>query len=119
MLIGAVRNDAVATAKALGLPPRVYCVFGMCLGRPDEAPPQKPRMDYSSLVHYERYGALRDNRDTGQNLADYDESLAGHYTGIGKTTTPDSWSHDMDKKFHPQLRDNLRAQLKELGFDFR
>ena len=36
-----------------------------------------------------------------------------------RLVTPDSWSHDMDKKFHPQLRDNLRAQLKELGFDFR
>lgn len=119
VMIGAVRNDAVATARALGLPPRVYCVFGMCLGRAGEAPAQKPRMDYSSMVHYERYGALRDNRDLAQGLSDYDEALAAHYGGLGKTTTTDSWSHDMDKKFHPQLRDDLRAQLKELGFDFR
>lgn len=119
VMIGAVRNDAVATAKALGLPPRVYCVFGMCLGYPDEAPPQKPRMDYSAIVHYDHYGALRDNRTSEQILADYDSALANHYESTGKSTTPDSWTGDMDKKFNPQLRDNLRAQLKELGFDFR
>lgn len=119
VMIGAVRNDAVATAKILGLPPQVYCVFGMCLGWADEAPPQKPRMDYSTMVHYERHGALRDNRDPGQALDDYDAGLAKHYESIGKATTADSWSHDMDKKFEPQLRDNLRQQLKELGFDFR
>ena len=119
VLIGAVRNDAVATARLLGLLPQVYCVFGMCLGWPDEAPPQKPRMDYSSMVHYERHGGLRDNRDVAQSLDDYDAALAAHYQGIGKPTTADSWTHDMDRKFDPQLRDNLRQQLRELGFDFR
>jgi len=119
VMIGAVRNDAVATARILGLPTGVYCVFGMCLGWPGEAPPQKPRMDYSTMVHYDRYGALRDNRDVAQSLDDYDAALARHYEDIGKPTTPDSWSHDMDKKFDPQLRDNLRRELKELGFDFR
>ena len=119
VMIGAVRNDAVATAKILGLPPQVYCVFGMCLGWADEMPPQKPRMDYSTMVHYERHGALRDNRDPGQVLDDYDAGLAKHYVGIGKPTTASSWTHDMDKKFDPQLRDNLRQQLKERGFDFR
>jgi nitroreductase len=119
VMIGAVRNDALATARILKLPQRVYCVFGMCLGWPQQVPPQKPRMDYSTMVHYEHYGNLCDDRDPDQVLADYDTALAGHYTDIGKPTTPDSWSRDMDRKFHPQLRDNLRQQLKQLGFDFR
>jgi nitroreductase len=119
VMIGAVRNDAAATARILGLPDQVYCVFGMCLGWPDEAPAQKPRMDYTAMVHYERYGALRDNRDMAQTLDDYDAALAGHYNGIGKPTTAVSWGHDMDKKFDPQLRDNLRRELKSQGFDFR
>jgi hypothetical protein len=119
VMIGAVRNDAVAVARILGLPPRVYCVFGMCLGWPQAVPPQKPRMDYSRMVHYEQYGSLRDKRTAEQALAAYDAALAQHYSAIGKATTADSWSHDMDRKFHPQLRDKLREQLCELGFDFR
>ena len=119
VMIGALRNDAVATARILGLPSQVYCVFGMCLGFPDEVPPQKPRMDYSTMVHYERFGALRDNRDTGTSLDDYDAALEAHYKNIGVPTTPDSWTHDMDSKFSPQLREGLREQLKQQGFDFR
>lgn len=119
VMIGAVRNDATATAEALGLPHRVYCVFGMCLGYADTVPAQKPRMDYSSMVHYERYGQLRDNRDEGQILKDYDTDLAAHYRGHGVKTTDDSWTHAIDARFVPQVREGLRAQLKERGFDFR
>ncbi len=119
VMIGAVRNDATASAKALGLPDRVYCVFGMCLGFPDEAPEQKPRMEYAGMVHYDQYGAQRGAADMAGHLAAYDAALARHYRAAGRPTTDDSWSHDMDRKFHPWLRDRLRQQLKERGFDFR
>ncbi len=119
VMIGAVRNDALETARILGLPRRVYCVFGMCLGWPADTPPQKPRMDYDAMVHYERYGAFRGDRAATDLLADYDAALAAHYRSIGKPTSADSWSREIDEKFHPQLRDGLRRQLAELGFDFR
>ncbi len=114
LMIGAVRNDLIKTAEILGLPKRVYCVFGMCLGWPDQQPPQKPRMDLGSTVHYERY-----NEKAALGALDsYDAALAAHYTNIGVKTTPDSWTHDMDSKFHKRLRDKLREQLAERGFDF-
>lgn len=119
VMIGAVRNDASASAKILGLPDRVYCVFGMCLGFPEEAPEQKPRMDYAGMVHYDQYGRQRGAGDLAAYLAAYDAALAKHYRATGRSTTDDSWTHDMDKKFHPWLRDKLRQQLKERGFDFR
>lgn len=119
VMIGAMRNDASAAARILGLPDRVYCVFGLCLGFPDEAPVQKPRMDYAGMVHYERYGSQRGAAGLERHLAAYDTVLAKHYRATGRATTDDSWTHDMDKKFHPWLRDKLREQLKERGFDFR
>jgi len=119
VMIGAVRNDALATAQILKLPHRVYCVFGMCLGWPAEAPPQKPRMAFDTIVHCERYGVRREGGDLAATVADYDAALARHYAAAGKATTPDSWSHDMDKKFHPPLREKLREELRRLGFDFR
>lgn len=115
LMIGAVRNDALATAEILGLPYRVYCLFGMCLGWPAEQPRQKPRMDIASTIHYEKY----DTKATLASLDAYDAALAAHYGSIGKPTTPDSWTHDMDKKFHARLRDKLREQLRVQGFDFR
>jgi nitroreductase len=115
VMIGAMRNDPVAAARLLDLPHRVYCVFGMCLGWPAEAPAQKPRMDFDHVVHFERY-------DAGKSAAAvdaYDPVLASHYRASGRQTTDDSWSHDIDAKFHPPQRDTLRQALKSLGFDFR
>ena len=115
LMIGGVRNDAVEIADILGLPHRVYCVFGMCLGWPAEQPPQKPRIDIGTTIHYERYDA----EATLASLDAYDAELAVHYKASGRETTPDSWTRDMDRKFHPPLRDKLREQLKTQGFDFR
>ena len=71
------------------------------------------------MVHYDRYGTLKTGDDLSQRLAAYDADLARHYRATGRPTTDDSWTHDMDKKFNPWLRDKLRQQLKERGFDFR
>ena len=115
VMIGAVRNDPVKIANILGLPKQVYCVFGMCLGWPDEAPEQKPRMAFDGLVHREQY----DSHSALGVIDDYDQALAKHYESVGKQTTPDSWSHEVDAKFHVQPREGLRAALAELGFNFR
>jgi len=118
VMIGAVRNDAVRSAEILGLPKHVYCVFGMCLGWPGDVPPQKPRMDFDAVVHQEHYGNHAGGLDAGAALTAYAAALSAHYESTGKATTADSWTHDMDKKFHPQLRQGLREQLSQLGFDF-
>lgn len=114
VMIGAVRNNPEAIADILGLPQRVYAVFGMCLGFPAETPKQKPRMPISGIVHHERY-------DVGQSLAaidPYDDDLKDHYDAIGKESHPNSWTHEIDKKFSPRPRNELRAALKKRGFDF-
>jgi nitroreductase len=118
VMIGGVRNDATKTAEILELPHRAYCVFGMCLGWPGHVTPQKPRMAFDAVVHRERYGSKTNAVDAEAALDDYDRALAAHYERIGKVTTIDSWTHDMDRKFHPALRNDLRQQLKQLGFDF-
>ena len=118
VMIGAVRNNVVATAEILGLPRHVYCVFGMCLGWPSKVPPQKPRFEYPGVVHYDRYGNQGQSSDMPTVVDRYDSALAQHYEGQGRATTSNSWTYDVDKKFSGGIRQGLRAQLKELGFDF-
>ena len=115
LMIGAVRNKPNEVGKLLGMPYRVYPVFGMCLGWPAEAPKQKPRMDHHTVVHYERYNT--EGLDAA--LDAYDSALAAHYDAVGKKTTRDSWTRDIDEKFAQPRRDKLREQLKAMGFDFR
>lgn len=114
VMIGAVRNDALATACALGLPHRVYCVFGMCLGYAESVPEQKPRMAHDALVHHDKYDAGK----TPRWLDEYDRELADHYRRTGKSTTDDSWTHEVSAKFSARPREALRQALRDLGFDF-
>ena len=118
VMIGGMRNDASEAARLLGLPHGVFCVFGMCLGFPAEAPPQKPRMDYSQMVHSERYGALEDERPPARAIADYDASLAARYTDQGRETVAAAWTGVIGLKFDSPRRPNLAKQLKQQGFDF-
>ena len=115
VMIGGVRNDPETVAQILGLPKRVYCVFGMCLGYADTVPEQKPRMPYAAVVHAERYDATA----SAAALEPYDAALAEHYRASGRETTDDSWTHDVAAKFAARPRDGLRAALARMGFDFR
>jgi nitroreductase len=115
VMIGGVRNDPAEVSRILDLPHRVYCVFGICLGWPLSTPEPKPRMDYHAVVHFERY-----RRDGLDNALDaYDAVLAAHYRQLGKSTTADSWTGEIDRKFSRPQRDDLRLVLREMGFDFR
>ncbi|MCH9670488.1 MAG: NADPH-dependent oxidoreductase [Gammaproteobacteria bacterium] len=114
VMIGAVRNDALATAQALGLPHRVYCVFGLCLGFAESVPGQKPRMHYDAVVHREQYNSNK----TVQRVTDYDEVLAAHYRSQAKVTADDSWTHEVATKFSVRPREVLREALRQRGFDF-
>jgi nitroreductase len=115
VMIGAVRNRPEDIARALQLPPRVYCVFGMCLGYADEIPAQKPRLGFAAVVHRERY----DSGAMEAIVEAYDDALARHYRDTGRTTHDESWTREIDAKFSVRPRDGLRASLARLGFDFR
>lgn len=114
VMIGAVRNKPDEVAAILGLPSRVYCVFGLCLGYVDEVPKQKPRMDFDAIVHREQYEADK----MSEFVKQYDDALAAHYRGEGRTTNDNSWTNEVDAKFSTQPRATLRATLARLGFDF-
>jgi len=55
--VGAIRNHADQVAKELGLPPKSFATFGMCVGHPDPARPAaiKPRLPQAAVLHRETY----------------------------------------------------------------
>lgn len=118
VMIGAIRNNAAETAKILGLPHRVYAVFGMVLGWPQDVPPQKPRMPYESMVHLERFGNHAGGITMEEAIGRYDRELAEHYRGQGRQTNDNSWTSETGTKVSQRLRQKLRAELAGQGFDF-
>lgn len=112
--IGAVRNQPETVAEILGLPKRVYAVFGLCLGYPAFEPSQKPRMPKTGIVHNDTYDAA-----ASLSVIDgYDEALKAHYDGIGVESIEDAWSGTIVNKFSSRPRSGLRDALDGRGFDF-
>ncbi|MFW5642746.1 MAG: nitroreductase family protein [Alkalispirochaeta sp.] len=70
--LGSLRNDTGRVVELLGLPERVFPVFGMTLGVPAGADPLiRPRLPLEAVLHRERYNPA--SRDL---LEEYDRSMA-------------------------------------------
>jgi nitroreductase len=117
--IGAVRNSPDAVAAELGLPPRVFPVFGLCVGYPDPDKPAavKPRLPQDAVLHRERYDLAAQD----EAVARYDATMAGFYSGQGMPASV--WSeHSVRRVATPEAlhgRERLVAVLKRLGFGLR
>ncbi len=118
--IGGMRNRPEEVAHLLGLPPRVFAVFGMCLGYEDTERPAaiKPRPPQAVVLHHETYSV----EQQAAPLASYDETMARFYEGQGMNVRG-SWSiHSAKRVAGPASltgRDRLVEALRKLGFPLK
>ncbi|HYX03680.1 MAG TPA: nitroreductase family protein [Reyranella sp.] len=117
--IGAMRNDPVRVAGLLGLPPRAFVVFGLCVGYPDPKAKHevKPRLPQSTVLHRERYDAAREATDRPA----YDAEMAKFTARNDMQVT--TWTQRVLARMGPiksmNGREGMRAALKGLGFEIR
>ena len=117
--IGAMRNDPARVAELLGLPPRTFAVFGLCVGYADTNSKNdvKPRLPQSMVVHHERYDSAAEGRDRPV----YDAELARFCVTQDMAAT--GWTDRMRNRMGPLKsmngRNRLRGILNKLGFELR
>lgn len=115
--IGAIRNKPEEVAKELALPPHVFAVFGMAIGRPDPNVPTgvKPRLGQAAVLHREQYAWDDAQRDAIQvydekyKTFQKEQNLAEQgwiRQALSRVRGPESLSG----------RDRLKEALKALGF---
>jgi nitroreductase len=120
--IGALRNDPERVARVLGLPPRAYAVFGLCVGWADPAAEGsvKPRLPQSVVLHRDHYGSVAEQQPT---VAEYDHRMVAFYTEQRMTVPAGGWSVHSSERVATVAalrgRDRLRLALKALGFELR
>ena len=120
VFIGGIRNQPEDVAKELGLPPRVFATFGMCLGYPDTARMSaiRPRLDQSAILHREKYDPTAYQAATSA----YNTVMDGFYTAQSMKPQGQWDVHSLKRVSGPEAmtgRDRLAAALKHLGFPLK
>lgn len=113
--IGALRNNLQAVIDVLQLPPRVFPVFGLCVGYADPERPAaiKPRLPQSVVLHREHYQVAAEEP---ARIAAY-EAVAGAFSREQGQNTP-PWSEQVLNRLksidalhgRERIADTLRAQ---------
>lgn len=115
--IGALRNRPEALAAELGLPPRVFPLFGVCIGHPDpsRASGVKPRLPQGVVLHREQYGTAEESAA----VQAYDEVLQAFQREQGLPEQP--WSRQASARVRGAEslsgRDRLVDAAHALGFE--
>ena len=115
--IGAIRNNLEGVAKELGLPPRAFATFGMCIGHPDPAQLSaiKPRLPQASVLHKEQYNVGVHE----QVVPGYNDTMDAFYEAQ-KMKPLGAWDlHSLNRVRGPEAmagRDGMVAALNKLGF---
>ena len=119
--IGGMRNQAAQVADLLGLPPKVFAVFGMTLGKEDPAHPAdiKPRLPQAVVWHNERYEPVAEQL---RGVAAYNQSMADFYARQGMNVRGTWAVHSSKRIATPEAltgRETLVEALQTLGFPLK
>lgn len=115
--IGGIRNKPEEVAKELDLPPGVFAVFGMAVGRPDPAKGGgvRPRLGQGAVLHREQYAWNEAQREA---VKTYDEKFRDFQKEAG--IPEQGWIRQALSRIRgPESlsgRDRLKEALRALGF---
>ena len=118
--IGGIRNQPENVAQELGLPPKIFATFGMCLGYPDAARPAavRPRLAQQAILHREKYDATAFATAT----ASYNVVMDAFYKTNAMKPQGEWDEHSLKRVSGPEAmtgRDRLATALKNLGFELK
>ncbi|GKT34260.1 Flavin oxidoreductase Frp family like protein, partial [Aduncisulcus paluster] len=109
--VGGIRNDPEKMSQLLNLPDRVYPVFGLCLGWPDQNPDQKPRLPQSLVFFEDTY-----KEPDMETLSDYDKTVKDYYIERTKGRLDHSWTEQMSQKLGNETRPHMMQYLNGKKF---
>ncbi|HPQ94178.1 MAG: oxygen-insensitive NADPH nitroreductase [Thiothrix sp.] len=112
VFIGGIRNDPALVSELLGLPERVYPVFGMCLGYPAQAIEVKPRLPVEVVLHEGHYQTAQ----VPEQVAAYDAAIRDYYQSRSSNRKVSDWSAQTAAAVQKKQREHMLAFLQARGF---
>lgn len=111
--IGGLRNDLPAVHDLLGTPEGIWPIFGLCIGRPDQDPETRPRLEPEAVLFDERYP---DDAEMLRRIDEYDERMEAWYRRQGIDTP--NWSGRIERHFQERHRTRNAEWYRAVGADF-
>ncbi|MED3562036.1 oxygen-insensitive NADPH nitroreductase [Bacillus xiapuensis] len=110
--IGGVRNNPEPISKLVGLPDKVFPLFGLCLGVPAERNEVKPRLPLDAIVHENQY-----NAEKYESLLDeYDQTMNTYYQQRSTNNKQTNWTESMAHFMKNKRRIHMREFVESKGF---
>ncbi|MET3681952.1 FMN reductase (NADPH) [Alkalibacillus flavidus] len=110
--LGSLRNDVNRVNELLQLPDYVVPLFGMAVGVPEEDPERKPRFDWQTIYHENRYEAT-----TSDDITTFDQKTEDYYSSRSENVRTDKWSEQIRRKLTNPMRQDVAPfiQSKQLN----
>ncbi len=110
--IGGVRNNPGPISEIVGLPDKVFPLFGLCLGVPAERNEVKPRLPLESIIHENVY-----NEEKYTEILDqYDETMKSYYQARSSNSKVTNWTETMADYMKDKRRVHMREFIESKGF---
>ncbi|MDF7640808.1 nitroreductase family protein [Bifidobacterium sp. ESL0784] len=95
VILGSVLNEPSKLIELLHLPEFTYPVLGLALGKPDQSPALKPRMERSTQFFTDRYPA--DDTNLMHDLDEFDDTVHQYYDLRNTSRPVDAFSDQITK----------------------
>jgi FMN reductase (NADPH) len=114
--IGGLRNNPDQVSSLLSLPNKVYPVFGMCLGYPDQEVETKPRLPQQAMYFENGYP---DFSVVEAYIEKYDQTMKQYYIERTNGKRSDTWSEMMATMLKTPRRAHMKSFLIDRGFPLK
>ncbi|MGM9925033.1 MAG: oxygen-insensitive NADPH nitroreductase [Bacillus sp. (in: firmicutes)] len=111
--IGGVRNNPSAISELVGLPDKVFPLFGMTLGVPAKRNDVKPRLPLEAVLHENIY----DETTYPKLLEDYDATMHTYYNSRSSNAKNTIWTKQMADFMGKKKRTFMRDFMKNKDFN--
>lgn len=110
--IGGVRNNPEEIGDIVGLPDKVFPLFGMTVGIPDEQQLVKPRLPLEAILHENNYDETKYDAIIDQ----YDQILSDYYKNRFTNNKDSNWSDTISTFLSEKRREHIKSFLADKGF---
>ncbi|WP_017755372.1 oxygen-insensitive NADPH nitroreductase [Calidifontibacillus oryziterrae] len=113
--IGGVRNNPGQISELVGLPDKVFPLFGLCLGVPVNRNEVKPRLPHEIILHENEY----DEGKYPDALNEYDRRMNDYYKARSSNAKETNWTKMMADFLRDKRRPHMREFIESKGFTLR